>query len=156
MASYKGFLDKASKGRMTLDDSGLGELFSAGELDLTPDAVNELITRMRPGSPPEREVLYSAAAVYVDDGQRMTAWTREGAEALPEALTSASAPFGSDLVITRPIASPEGAVGTLVVRYSTADVVARTWRFLAIAGFVLLVSILLASLAAGRLQREGP
>ena len=95
----------------------------------------------------------NSAAVYVDDGQRMTAWTREGAEALPEALTSASAPFGSDLVITRPIASPEGAVGTLVVRYSTADVVARTWRFLAIAGFVLLVSILLASLAAGRLQR---
>lgn len=95
-----------------------------------------------------------SAGVYDAEGKRLALWTREGAEAPSETLASLrGVDPGSDLVIERPIQSMDAEVGRIVVTYSTADVVARTWRFLMIAGFVLVASLLAASLAAGRLQR---
>jgi two-component system chemotaxis sensor kinase CheA len=95
-----------------------------------------------------------AGAIYTQDGGRLVGWQKPGAAALPDKPVAVADGFhGERLRISRDIENPEGKVGRLVVVFSTADIQARTERFLLLAAGVLLVSVLLALVVATLAQR---
>jgi HAMP domain-containing protein len=90
-----------------------------------------------------------AGAIYGTDGARLASWERSPRDALPTARpTLADGIDGGRLAVTRAITGPDGEVGTLVVVVSTADLDARTHRFLALATAVLVVALLVAVVIA--------
>lgn len=102
-----------------------------------------------------------AARVYSAQDGLLTGWSRrEGVDVPPpQAQAPLNAYVDGRLVLTRSIPGAEGgSVGMLVVVFSTADLDARSLRFIGLAGLVLLAATLTAALAAARLHRviSGP
>ncbi|MER2566331.1 MAG: ATP-binding protein [Myxococcaceae bacterium] len=96
-----------------------------------------------------------AAAVYAQDGARLSSWERSAGEQLPATL-GASGPggaVGNTLVLDRAIASEGTQVGTMRLVVSTRDLDERTRRFLFIAAIIFAACTLLAGLASLRLHR---
>jgi HAMP domain-containing protein/HPt (histidine-containing phosphotransfer) domain-containing protein len=93
----------------------------------------------------EAEPSARAGAIYLPTGERLALWSRPGAVQVVPATWAGK--YGGDgyhdraLQLTKVITNPEQqAVGTLHVVFSTADLDARTERFLQLALLVLVVS----------------
>ncbi len=94
-------------------------------------------------------------AVYGAEGAVLATWTRAGQEVPASAEGSdASAAYVDDhLRVLRPIEKDGERVGTLVASFGTHDIQERQNRFIAIAGGVLAVSMLVSLLLAVWAQR---
>lgn len=116
-----------------------------------PDSAAYVLTAI------ERESTALGAALYTAQGNRLALWTRDAS--LPalagslDQLDTSMEPRRGVLRIRRPITSDELVAGEIVADFSTADVDARTRRFLSIAAMVLLLSFLGAWAAASFFQR---
>lgn len=99
------------------------------------------------------------ASVYVEDGSKLAEWKRADGTAVPatRAQLEASGYGAHGLVVVQPIEAEGKAVGMLYARFSTADLKARTERFLRITGAVLgaafVFAFLLARWLSGRISR---
>ncbi len=104
----------------------------------------------------ESEPTAMHAGIYLnEDNSRLAEWHREGGAVAAETFAAKSdgAKFSGDqLEIVRPIEKDGERVGTLVVGLSTADIAARTKKFLMIAMAVLVGALFLALLPALRLH----
>ena len=86
-------------------------------------------------------------AVYGPDGALLAKWNHSKAEvpALLEGSLDASASYAPDaLRVVRPIEKDGERVGTLVAEFGVDDIAARQNRFIAIAGGVLVISMLVS------------
>lgn len=96
-----------------------------------------------------------SAAVYTQDGKKLSGWERTKADAQPGVLSAAGALGFREgaLVLERPVASEGNTIGTLRLVVSTRDLDERTKRFLIIAAIIFAACTLLATLASLRLHR---
>lgn len=97
-----------------------------------------------------------AAAVYSAQDGRLAGWARAQGATTPAPTAGAllNGYFDGRLVLMRPIKGAEGGeIGTLVSTYSTADLDARSLRFVGLAALVLLMATAASALAASRLHR---
>jgi two-component system, chemotaxis family, sensor kinase CheA len=85
-------------------------------------------------------------AIYGTDGQLLAEWSRAGSGATMPKVVPPPQEGSKVMEIRRAVAKDQNQVGTLVLRFSTADIEARTRRFVSIAAGVLGAATLLATL----------
>ncbi|MCP3983030.1 MAG: HAMP domain-containing protein [bacterium] len=96
----------------------------------------------------------AAAAIYRSDGTRLADFKQETNSVFPETLDSEPIYRGEYLEISRPVFDGRSEVGSVFLRVHTRGIMARTTRYLAVAGVVLALVLALASGAAAALMRS--